>query len=285
MFRGFVYYVCCIKYLNPIHIIREKQKKLYYTDEDGKIPFKPKIKDRIVDLFQTDDQRRKKLKAWVKTKIPNKNVVNFTTSWNDGIALCALLQSIRPGICPGFQLLKPHNLVNNCRLGIRLAKQCLNIPETMLTPEEMAIPDNNTEKKVFQFILAIKITSEKLTYAPYTDSQQRVRFSTCTVKGPGLNDGVVGRKVRFNVFISDVFEHFKLSLNIRGPRNEVWTENSGNGSLSVDIYGPKRHSVLETSIVYTGDDLYEVVYEVTHPGFYIICVKWSDVSVPDSPFL
>ena len=41
----------------------------------------------------------------------------------------------------------------------------------------------------------------------------------------------------------------------------------------------------ETSVLYTGDNLYEVTYEVTQPGFYKIFVKWADVSLPESPFI
>ena len=65
---------------------------------------------------------------------------------------------------------------------------------------------------------------------------------------------------------------------------QVWTNDLDNGSLSVAIYGPKSHSVLETCVVYTGDNLYEVMYEVKHPGIYIICVKWSEQNIPNSPF-
>ncbi|XP_052084795.1 serine-rich adhesin for platelets-like [Mytilus californianus] len=84
----------------------------------------------------------------------------------------------------------------------------------------------------------------------------------CKADGIGLVEGHVGMKNNF----------------------QVWTNALDNGSLSVNIYGPKSHSVVETCVVYTGDNLYEVIYEVRHPGIYIICVKWSDENVQNSPF-
>ncbi|XP_063437310.1 serine-rich adhesin for platelets-like [Mytilus trossulus] len=84
----------------------------------------------------------------------------------------------------------------------------------------------------------------------------------CKADGIGLVEGHVGMKNNF----------------------QVWTNALDNGSLSVNIYGPRSHSVVETCVVYTGDNLYEVIYEVRHPGIYIICVKWSDENVQNSPF-
>jgi hypothetical protein len=55
--------------------------------------------------------------------------------------------------------------------------------------------------------------------------------------------------------------------------------------LNVSITGPRPRTVKETQVVYTGDDLYEVLFEVTQPGYYIIHVKWSDYNIPESPFI
>ena len=61
--------------------------------------------------------------------------------------------------------------------------------------------------------------------------------------------------------------------------------SAGHGSLGVSINGPKPHTVVETNVTYTGDNLYEVIYEVQYPGFYIITVKWADIDIPESPFI
>ena len=66
---------------------------------------------------------------------------------------------------------------------------------------------------------------------------------------------------------------------------QVDTRGAGNGSLSVGISGPRPHTVQDVSVVYTGDDLYEVEYEVSHPGYYVITLRWSDFNIPNSPFI
>ena len=66
---------------------------------------------------------------------------------------------------------------------------------------------------------------------------------------------------------------------------QVWSCVSGAGSLNVSITGPRPHTVKETSVLYTGDNLYEVSYEVTQPGFYKIYVKWADECLPNCPFI
>ena len=53
----------------------------------------------------------------------------------------------------------------------------------------------------------------------------------------------------------------------------------------MSITGPRPHTVVETSVTYTGDDIYEVIYEVRQPGYYVISARWADLNIPDSPFI
>ena len=69
--------------------------------------------------------------AWVNTQIPDQKIRNFTTDWNDGVALCALVDRIRPGACPQYATLDRANKVENCRLGMSLAEEKINIPSIM----------------------------------------------------------------------------------------------------------------------------------------------------------
>ncbi|XP_072020965.1 uncharacterized protein [Amphiura filiformis] len=85
----------------------------------------------------------------------------------------------------------------------------------------------------------------------------------CRASGAGLFQGLVNTKNNF----------------------QVQTDNAGDGSLGVSIRGPQPHTVVESNVVYTGDDLYEVIYEVNLPGFYVVSVKWDDKHITDSPFI
>ncbi|KAJ8036171.1 Filamin-A [Holothuria leucospilota] len=98
---------------------------------------------------------------------------------------------------------------------------------------------------------------------PRTDSENAVRPNCCRAQGCGLQRGTVGSKNNF----------------------QVCTQDAGDGSLSVSIRGPRRHAVTECSVIYTGDDFYEVLYDVSLAGFYVISVKWADLHISDSPFI
>ena len=72
--------------------------------------------------------------------IGNQCIENFTTDWNDGKALCALVESIKPGLCPNHEELDTSNGLENCRLGMNLAEEHLGIPQIM-EPEDLNSSD------------------------------------------------------------------------------------------------------------------------------------------------
>ena len=82
------------------------------------------------------------LLSWINEQIPvhHLKVKNFSTDWCDGVALCALVNSIRPDLCPDFATLDRRQKENNCSLGIRLAESELGIAR-LIEPEELCKPD------------------------------------------------------------------------------------------------------------------------------------------------
>ena len=77
---------------------------------------------------------------WLNTLIPELKVANFSTDWNNGLALCALVDRIKPGLCPHHATLKPSNGLENCELGMELAKEGLDIP-MIIKPMHLSHPD------------------------------------------------------------------------------------------------------------------------------------------------
>ncbi|WP_411023172.1 hypothetical protein, partial [Salmonella sp. s51228] len=73
---------------------------------------------------------------WITGIVPDCKIKNFTTDWNDGRALCALVDRLKPGLIPNHASLDKKNGVNNCRLGMGLAEEHLDIPQ-ILSPEDM----------------------------------------------------------------------------------------------------------------------------------------------------
>lgn len=80
------------------------------------------------------------LLTWINWKIPSIKIVNFTVNWNNGIALCALVESLKPGACPQYASLSSANKIENCRLAMDLAEEYFDIP-IIISPEDFSNPE------------------------------------------------------------------------------------------------------------------------------------------------
>ena len=49
------------------------------------------------DPANKDQTPKQRLLAWIQSKIPEKKITNFTTDWNDGTAIAALVDALAPG--------------------------------------------------------------------------------------------------------------------------------------------------------------------------------------------
>ena len=54
---------------------------------------------------------------------------NFTTDWNDGLALCSMIEAVAPGLCPEYNSLDPDDHLANARLGLDRAEEGLGVPK------------------------------------------------------------------------------------------------------------------------------------------------------------
>lgn len=59
---------------------------------------------------QTPKQR---LLNWVKQRVPDLPIHNFTTDWNDGKAIGALVDNVAPGLCPDWASWDPKDALQN----------------------------------------------------------------------------------------------------------------------------------------------------------------------------
>ena len=65
-------------------------------------------------------------------KIPHKNIKNFTTDWNDGTAIAALVEAHAPGLCPDADTMNPNNSVQNATKAMQLAEEQFGIAQVGL---------------------------------------------------------------------------------------------------------------------------------------------------------
>lgn len=66
-------------------------------------------------------------------------VKNFTTDWNDGTAIGALVDACAPGLCPDWRDWEPKQKLRNATEAMNAAEQWLDVPQ-LIRPEEMINP-------------------------------------------------------------------------------------------------------------------------------------------------
>lgn len=81
-----------------------------------------------------------RLMNWVKNRIPDLPLNNFTTDWNDGKAIGALVDNCAPGLCPDWASWDPKDSLQNATEAMGLADDWLNVRQ-LIRPEEMTNPN------------------------------------------------------------------------------------------------------------------------------------------------
>ena len=104
----------------------------------------PKMEKILADrtnslLRQNPAKTSNDLLDWSKSicsKYSNIKVTNFTTSWRNGLAFCALIHSYYPDLVP-YDTLTAHDIKHNCKLAFEAGEK-LGIPR-VIEPESMVI--------------------------------------------------------------------------------------------------------------------------------------------------
>ncbi|XP_076454335.1 filamin-C-like isoform X1 [Babylonia areolata] len=90
-------------------------------------------------IGKTKFPAKKLMLAWLKAVVPDCRISNFTSDWNDGVALSALIDYCQPGLFPDWRSLSRHNSLDNCTSAMKVAREQLNIP-MIVRPEDLASP-------------------------------------------------------------------------------------------------------------------------------------------------
>ncbi|XP_060078273.1 uncharacterized protein LOC132557764 [Ylistrum balloti] len=151
--------------------------------------------------------------------------------------------------------------VFNCISTLYMLSCCPTISIDIETSESDMESTSGNVNNLFCDVDIFELPEEKLWFLPTIDQDSiDKKTDSFYLDGSGLTLGQVGVKNNF----------------------QIWTTSDVTGCPTVSIYGPQPHCVTETCVVYTGDGLYEVIYEVTHPGSYNISVKWRDLDLQES---
>ena len=90
------------------------------------------------DQKQSLRRLKQHILVWLNAALPGRCITNFTTDWNDGITLSALVDYCKPGLVPNLTTLDPNNGLHNLRNAMGLAEKHLSIPQVM-QPEDLAV--------------------------------------------------------------------------------------------------------------------------------------------------
>ena len=76
---------------------------------------------------------KQRLMDWIQSRMPaNMPISNFTTDWNDGRAIGALVDSCAPGLYPDWESNDPRNNFQNAKQAMDLAEQWLGVPQVII---------------------------------------------------------------------------------------------------------------------------------------------------------
>ncbi len=191
------------------------------------------------------------LLEWIRKKIPNNNIKNLSTDWNNGINLGALGEACFEDLCPNWKELEATNAIENNKLLLRLMNERLGLV-CPLSPEELADP------KIDELLVATYLSQFK--NAKLHASPEEFGLRMPSLSGSAL----IKQPVSFDVELSGQVAS-KLVDSIRV------TAHGPSGDVKVNLE-PKDNSTLEATFI------------PTEAGTYDIMAVYQDEHISGSPF-
>ncbi|XP_033186873.1 filamin A protein cher isoform X3 [Bombus vancouverensis nearcticus] len=214
---------------------------------------------------QTEGPKQRLIK-WIKNKVPELVIGNFTTDWNDGRAIGALVDGVASGLCPDWHEWNKNDAIQNASEAMQLADDWLNIPQ-LIKPEEMVNP--NIDEMSMMTYLSQYPNAKLKPGAPLRPRINRNSIPPPRVRayGPGIEPSgvVIGAPTNFTVetlsagkgdveVIVEDFQGMKLPVDIKFNRDK-------NLTYSVS-YTPKTPSPHKVQILYAGKEIPKSPYVV-----------------------
>ncbi|XP_043469574.1 filamin-A isoform X2 [Leptopilina heterotoma] len=202
---------------------------------------------------------KQRLMNWIRSKVPNMPIGNFTSDWNDGRAVGALVDAVAPGLCPDWQDWNPNDAMQNASEAMGLADDWLNIPQ-LIKPEEMVNP-NIDEMSMMTYLS--QYPNAKLK--PGAPLRPRTNPNRVRAYGPGIEPTgpIIGAPANFT----------------------VETFSAGKGKVDVFVEDPKGEK-LPVNIRFNQDRnlTYSVSYTPKVEGPHKVKVLFAGREIPKSPY-
>ena len=192
------------------------------------------------------------LLEWIRKKIPKQNIQNFSTDWNNGINLGALLDACFPGVCADWNKMDPHSALPNLQNMFKLTKERLGI-DCPVSAAEFSNPE------VDEIVVATYLSQ-------FRNAKLRASPEEFSVAVPQLPHGsaIVQEPVKFEI---------NVSKDIAGLLNDIEVNAHGPSSdIKVSVLPTKNESVLEAT------------FTPIEAGSYEMFVVYGGEHVTGSPF-
>ncbi|KAL6438960.1 hypothetical protein ACFW04_003771 [Cataglyphis niger] len=203
---------------------------------------------------------KQRLMHWIQSKVPDLPITNFTSDWNDGRAVGALVDAVAPGLCPDWQDWNPKDAIQNASEAMGLADDWLNIPQ-LIKPEEMVNP--NIDEMSMMTYLSQYPSAKLKSGAPL---RPRTNPNRVRAYGPGIEPTgpIVGAPANFTV---ETFSAGKGNV-------DVTVDDSKGNKLPVDIRFNKDRNLT-----------YSVSYTPKTEGPHKVKVLFAGREIPKSPYI
>lgn len=202
----------------------------------------------------SESNAKMQLLRWVQTRIPQYAVRNFTSDWQDGRALCALVNAVDATQCRGHAAMSPHTALANARTGIDAAA-ALGVPR-IVEAEELAGPGCD-EHALMTYIACFRDMDRRGLFRSRDAALARAR-------GHGLDRAEVDQRCVLDV---------ETARRAPGDAPRL---------LEIQVEGPSTTAVPE--VVRGADGLHKVSFVPHEPGTWRMLVTIDGVPIQGSPF-
>ncbi|XP_050531190.1 filamin-A isoform X2 [Daktulosphaira vitifoliae] len=205
---------------------------------------------------------KQRLLNWIKNKLPDGvPVSNFTTDWNDGRAVGALVDAVAPGLCPNWADWKKgpkEEALKNAKEAMDLADKWLGVKQ-LIKPEELV---GGADEQSMMTYLSQYPSAKLKQGAPIRPRTSRI---AARVFGPGVEPTgpVAGQQTYFTID----------------------TEGSNDkGNVEVVVENPQGKREPVNVVPNNNGRIYTVTYTPLMSGPYTVQVKHASANAARSPY-
>ncbi|KAH3767700.1 gelation factor [Pelomyxa schiedti] len=203
-----------------------------------------------------EEANKNALLDWVRSKIPEYNINNFTDSWADGMAICALVNALKQERPIDMSTRSPGRALENATIGINTAETQMDIPPLILPEDLVAASDALSMMTYISYFRDYDDKMQKMQDAMAIKRAQELAERTpdpskCTASGDGLACAEVNIPATFKIVAKNQFgrqcpcggAEWRVSLTAPDgtqiPPSDISIEDKGDGSY-ITTYVPRK---------------------------------------------